>query len=229
MQRHAKGFTLIELAVAMFIIALVLGSLLVPLSTQIEQRKISETQKILEETRDALIGYAVINGRLPRPAVSSSDGSERVATCATEADCTGFIPWTVLGTSKLDGWGKIVGYSVTPAFANSSFTLSSAGTKTIRTRATTSPFALTNMVTGLPAVIFSYGPNNWGTSDSSTAFTDTSATNVDEDVNASASSSFIYRSYSGNTAATGGEFANIVIWLPMTALANRMVAAGKLP
>jgi prepilin-type N-terminal cleavage/methylation domain-containing protein len=229
MRRHAQGFTLIELAVAMFIIALVLGSLLVPLSTQIESRKMAETQKILEEVRDALLGYAVVNGRLPRPAVSYSDGTERVAICATEADCTGFIPWTVLGTSKLDGWGKIIRYSVTPAFANSSFTLSSNGTKTIQTRATTSPFALANMVTGLPAVIFSHGPNNWGTSDSNNAFSDTSATNVDEDVNANASSTFIYRPYSGNTAATGGEFADIVIWLPMTALANRMVAAGKLP
>ena len=36
----ARGFTLIELAVALFIIVLVLGSLLVPLATQVEQRQV---------------------------------------------------------------------------------------------------------------------------------------------------------------------------------------------
>ena len=51
---RSRGFTLIELAVALFIIALLLGSILVPLATQVEQRQISETQKTMEEIRDAL-------------------------------------------------------------------------------------------------------------------------------------------------------------------------------
>lgn len=230
MKRCSPGFTLIELAVAIFIIALLLGSILVPLQTQVEQRQISETQKILDEAREAIIGFAVINGRLPRPAVSFSDGTERAA-CGTEANCTGFIPWTVLGISKLDSWGKIIRYSVTPAFADSGFNLSTSGTKTIQTRSTTSPFPLINLATGVPAVIFSYGRSNYGTSDSGNAFADSSTpnTNVDEDTNATTSTLFIYRMATANTATTGGEIDDIVTWVSPNILFNRMVTAGKLP
>jgi prepilin-type N-terminal cleavage/methylation domain-containing protein len=226
--RAVRGFSLIEMAVVLFVITLLIGSLLVPLSTQVEQRQISDTQKALDEVREALIGYAITNGRLPRPAVSFVNGAER-SNCSNDADCTGFVPWTVLGTARLDAWGKIIRYSVTPAFANAAFTLSTSATKTIQSRSPNSPFALGTMVTGVPAVIFSHGPNNWGTSNTNTAFPDSSATNVDEDANAGATTTFIYRTFSANTGATGGEFDDLIVWLPMTVLANRMVAAGKLP
>jgi type II secretory pathway pseudopilin PulG len=225
-----EGFTLIEMAVAIFIITLLIGSILFPLTTQVEQRQIAETQKILDETRQAIIGFAVINGRLPRPAVSATNGTERGA-CANITECTGFIPWTVLGTSKLDAWGKIVRYSVTPLYANATFSLATVGMNIIQTRGTSSPFALTPMVTGVPAVIFSHGRNNYGTSDSGTAFADSSIpnTNIDEDTNAAATVTFIHRPPSGNTGAVGGEFDDIVSWVPASILFNRMVAAGKLP
>lgn len=233
MGQRGGGFTLIEMAVAVFIIALLLGSILVPLTTQVEQRQISDTQKILDETRDALIGFAVINGRLPRPAASFSNGTERVAACATEADCTGFIPWTVLGTAKLDAWGKIIRYSVTPAYANAAFTLTTAGTKVIQTRLPGPPFALANLSTGIPAVVFSHGRSNWGTSDAGVAFPDAdvpnTALNVDEDVNVNATTSFIFRSASTNVSGIGGEFDDLFSWVPSTILMNRMIAAGKLP
>jgi len=227
MRCRQAGFTLVEMAVAVFIIALLLGSILVPLTTQVEQRKISDTQKILDETRDALIGFAVVNGRLPRPAVSASDGTER-AVCGSDANCTGFIPWTVLGTSKLDAWGKIIRYSVTPAYADAAFTLTTVGSKTVQTRLPPT-YVLTNLMTGAAAVILSHGANNYGTSDAGAAFPDTSATNADEDTNNAATVTFIYRTAATNTGATGGEFDDLVSWLPVTILANRMVTAGKLP
>jgi prepilin-type N-terminal cleavage/methylation domain-containing protein len=228
MTRRRRGFTLIEMAVAVFIITLLLGSLLVPLATQVEQRRISDTQKALDEIREALIGFAIVNGRLPRPAVSATDGTERAA-CGTEANCTGFVPWTVLGTAKLDAWGKIIRYSVTPAYADAVFGLTTPATKTVQTRASTAPFALGNLVTGVPAVVFSYGQNNYGTTDSGTLLPDTSATNVDEDTNDAATVTFISRTPSANSGATGGEFDDLVSWVPSTVLFNRMVAAGKLP
>lgn len=57
-----SGFTLIELAVALVVVTLILGGLLVPLNTQLEQRKSSDTQKSLDEIKEALIGFAVANG-----------------------------------------------------------------------------------------------------------------------------------------------------------------------
>ena len=63
--KRVRGFTLIEMAVAMFIIALLLGSILVPLQTQIESRNFENTQRILDQAREALIGFAAANGRFP--------------------------------------------------------------------------------------------------------------------------------------------------------------------
>ncbi len=65
------GFTLIELAMVLLIVALLIGGLLMPLSAQYEVRGRQETEKALANIREALIGFAVVNGRLPCPAVAS--------------------------------------------------------------------------------------------------------------------------------------------------------------
>ena len=52
---HA-GFTMIELAVALFLMALLFGSLAIPLQTQVELRKVEQTERILEVARTALLG-----------------------------------------------------------------------------------------------------------------------------------------------------------------------------
>lgn len=224
-----SGFTLVEMAIVLVIVGLLLGGMLMPLSAQMEQRRISETQKTLDEITQALIGFAVAKGRLPRPAISATDGAERAA-CATEAECTGLIPWATLGVSKLDSWGKIIRYSVTLAFAGdvsgtTPFILTSIGTKTIKE----SSAAVPNLATQIPAVVFSHGHNNWGTGDTGSAFADNSATNVDEDANNTASATFYSRTPSENTAAPGGEFDDHVTWLSPNTLFNRMVAANQLP
>ena len=71
MRGPQQGFSVIELAVAVLILTLLLGSILVPLATQVEQRKVSDTRKALDEIREALIGFAIINGRLPCPDTDS--------------------------------------------------------------------------------------------------------------------------------------------------------------
>ncbi|MBZ0104303.1 MAG: type II secretion system GspH family protein [Sulfuricella denitrificans] len=232
-----KGFSLIELAIVLVVVALLIGGLLVPLSMQIEQQRIRDTQKTLEEVKEALVGFAIANGRLPRPATLASNGAEK-ASCVTEAECTGFIPWATLGVPKLDSWGKIIRYSVTPDFAKSvPFTLNSTvATKTIQARDDTGALiylagqavcAIANQC--MPAVIFSHGKNNWGTSDSGGANADGSTTNVDEDANNAASTNFISRTFTESTTVTGGEFDDLVTWLSPNILFNRMVAAGRLP
>ena len=40
---------------------------------------------------------------------------------------------------------------------------------------------------------------------------------------------FFSRIHSNNTTASGGEFDDIVVWIPLNTLMSRMVAAGKLP
>lgn len=225
-QTRTAGFTLIELAVVLLILTLLLSSLLVPLSTQVDQSNISTTQKTLEDIKEALVGFAMANGRLPRPAVSATNGAER-AVCGSDANCTGFIPWTALGVPKLDAWGKIFHYSVTPAFADAPFTLTSSGSKTVQTR--DSSGSLVNLATNVPAVVFSSGKKNWGTGDTGNLFADSSTTNADEDSNNAATTTFMSRTITDKTAASGGEFADVVTWLSVNILFNRMVSAGKLP
>jgi len=59
--RQQRGFSLIELAIVLVIVTLLIGGLAVPLSAQIQARRIAETKKTLEEAREAIIGYAMSN------------------------------------------------------------------------------------------------------------------------------------------------------------------------
>ena len=78
MNARDRGFTLVELAVGVFIIALLMSSLMYTISAQSDQRAIEETRRRLEQARELLLTYAVVNGRLPCPARCSS-----WATCDT--------------------------------------------------------------------------------------------------------------------------------------------------
>lgn len=66
-KNNKGGFTLIELAMVLFIIALILGGVLSPLSTKLELDERTKTSKLLDEARNSLIGYALVNGHLPCP------------------------------------------------------------------------------------------------------------------------------------------------------------------
>ncbi|MDP2267061.1 MAG: type II secretion system protein [Thiobacillus sp.] len=54
-----RGFSLIELAIVLVIVTILIGGLAVPLSAQIQARRIAETNKTLEEAREAIAGYAI--------------------------------------------------------------------------------------------------------------------------------------------------------------------------
>jgi prepilin-type N-terminal cleavage/methylation domain-containing protein len=231
-----NGFTLVELAVVVAVIALLLGSLLVPLTSQVEQRNISHTQKQLDEVREALLGYVIVNGRLPRPARSESDGAERSDPCTDARDCTGYIPWVALGVPKADVWGKMLGYSVTPQYANSTLTFDTPGSlKTVQTRQSDGSTA--NLATNLVAVVISYGPKNWGKGEDGSDIADNSSTNIDEDTNhgkfhcavVSECTDFISRSPVAAPSAPGGEFDDLLVWVPQAMVFSRLVVAGKLP
>jgi prepilin-type N-terminal cleavage/methylation domain-containing protein len=227
---HSRGFTLIELSVVVVVIALLLGSLLLPLNAQVQQRNASETQRRLEEAREALIGFAMINGRLPRPAVSDADGTERAATCATNAECTGYLPWAVLGTPRSDAWGKLIRYSVTPALANAAIGMGASGNKYVKTRQAGTIVIVAN---DAAAVLISHGANNWGRTLDATNVPDNSATNIDEDANATndgqSGTPFWSRPQADNNGSSGGEFDDQVIILSQPVLVSRLIAAGKLP
>jgi type II secretory pathway pseudopilin PulG len=104
------GFSLVEIAVVLLIIAVLTTIVAVPLATQVEQQRISDTQRQLENIREALLGYAMANGRLPCPATSTSNGAEAFAPggSAVNGNCSsfvGFVPSSTLGLAPVDTEG----------------------------------------------------------------------------------------------------------------------------
>jgi len=239
---HSSGFSLIELSIAIFVIMLLLGSLLVPLSTQVDKRRYAETEKQIEHIREALIGFALANRYLPCPATSATDGSESPRDGVTN-ECVdavtsnpkrdGFIPWVTLGVSPYDAWDNLIRYSVDPKFARSDpelfFTLNTKGDIQIRTRDDTGA-ALDLSNAEIPAVVMSHGKNGFGaTASSGVVLPVPGGWAGDEKDNASNTTLFYFRKRADVTAATGGEFDDVVAWISLNKLYARMVSAGRLP
>lgn len=191
----------------------------------------------LARAREALIGFALANGRLPRPAASAVDGSEQAAECGSEAGCSGLLPWAALGVAGSDGWGKRLRYSVTPSFTRVPIdSVRVVASKALQTRdgagqlrylagrAHCAPAAPC-----VPAVLVSHGEHNFGVSEAGVAQANAGAGNLDEQANAAAATLFISRPRGTDPAMAGGAFDDLVGSVPLDLLFGRMRAAGNLP
>ncbi len=228
------GFSLVEMAVVLVIAGLMIGGLLTPLAVQLEQRKISDTQKAMDEAREALLGFALRNGYLPCPAISPFNGLEdRVGANCRDGKRQGLLPWATLGIGKLDAWGHIYHYSVAPTFSDSArrFDLQSPRDITIGTRDARGNLVTATAINDIPAVLVSHGKNGAGAySDAGIRRVALSSTNLDERTNAAPEGiAFVARTPSDSALAPGGEYDDLVQWLSPNVLFNRMVAAGTLP
>ena len=238
-RNRSTGFTLIEMAVVVAVIGLLLGSLLIPLATQVEERRLADVRRTLEDAREALLGFAMANGRLPCPATGTSYADENpLGGGACTNNYNGFLPASLLGVSPtdaqgyaIDPWGNRIRYAVTATNANaytSNLGISNqftAGTLTPDLQVCSTSFG----VSGAPpscafvsrltdravAVIFSTGPNG--------------ATNVGDEAENNASNDRLFISRIQTRGLAGGDFDDIVTWLSPNVLYNRMVAAGRLP
>ncbi len=258
--RRQPGFTLVELTIVMLVVSILLAGLLMPLSLQMELRRYADTRKTLDQINEALIGFVLVNGRLPCPADPGiADGTakagEERAACATAATKIGVIPWVTLNVAETDEWGGRFTYRVSSTFADaiadatygctpavnpaqSSFALCASGDMKIQSRtAAKVVYDMTNVA--LPAVYISHGKNGYGAYGSQGALLSAvPAANTDESTNATAGTTkFISRdktdasSGCSDTAGTAPmcEFDDLVAFIPLTTLMNRMVVSGKLP
>jgi prepilin-type N-terminal cleavage/methylation domain-containing protein len=128
-----RGFTLIEVALAIFIMGLLLTGIVLPLRAQLELRMLEETRSLLARAREALLGYAAMYGHFPCPADATSNGYEPAGTQTRREEDTapicnpyiGFLPAAELGMTPIDsegyasdGWGGTanrIRYAVTNA------------------------------------------------------------------------------------------------------------------
>jgi len=257
-RERERGFTLVEIAIAIFIITILLGSILVPLTTQVEQRQVSETQKMLEDIKEALIGHAIAKGYLPCPDRTSggvgAPGSNDVANDGVEdyntgtgacfsATATGNVPWVTLGLGASDSWGNRFRYRVHSNYAQrpvlpgppptpALFNLSSL--TNLAVTATSGGTLLTAVSPdGAVAVIISHGKNGYGAicancSPPNTARPAPTSADEVDNIPGGSASSFTSRTITP-VGSTAGEFDDIVVWVGKYTLFNRMVAAGKLP
>lgn len=253
--RTAHGFSLIEMAFVLVIITLLLGGLLVPFATQVEQRRIAETNKAMEEIKEALIGYALSHPSptnppqpyLPCPdAISGTsginvpnDGLEDRNAGGTCDQTEGNLPWATLGLGNQDAWGHRFHYRVSSTFSNQStgFALTPPGGDIrICAKSTAGGNPCQTVANGVPAVVISFGKNGYGGLSVDGIRSLPAVASDDEKENFGniliptfgISTDFVSRvQTSAGTPAT--EFDDLVIWLSPNVLYNRMVAAGKLP
>lgn len=249
--RPQSGFSLLELAIAIVILAAILGTVMVPVATQVQVRKIKETEQLLEDAKEALLGFALSNRRLPCPD-TDRDGQENPPAPGPGAPCSvaeGFLPWTALGLPPTDAWGRLFHYGVTLEFTQAQppgtpcvpippgdgfMGLCDAGTNTITDTTRPPPNTLSSSA---PAVVVSTGPNGWGGTELSGNVIATPANfgadETDNLVTTPTNQRFVLRPYFDDAlpgcAEPACNFDDLVVWLSTPILFNRMVAAGRLP
>jgi hypothetical protein len=94
------------------------------LSAQNDQRMRTDSLRSLDEAKELLITFAIVNGRLPCPASTSSNGAEADSPLGSGSGiCTsgyiGYLPARVIGFQPqdssgygLDAWGNRIRYAV---------------------------------------------------------------------------------------------------------------------
>ncbi|QJR16399.1 type II secretion system protein [Usitatibacter palustris] len=247
--KHSAAFTLIELLVALVVITMLVAGLALPISAQVQLRRQDETRRTLEEAREALLGFAAGAARLPCPATATSHGEEAFAPggdasngrCATFHD--GWLPAAALGLTPLDeaaflrdAWGTRIRYAVfgdrpiegvehalTRARGLQAATLPGLGAAphyliicaSGQGLDAASCGAAANQLTRRAAfVVFSTGPNGGG------------IPGPDETHNLDGDGVFVSHTASQDPV---NPFDDLVTWLPVPMLINRMIAAGHLP
>ncbi len=208
MKHILHGFTLIEMAVVLVILAFLLGTLLMPMSVQMTQQKIRNTQQRLAELKETLIGFAIDQGRLPCPA-STTNGLE---TTGCDDNTEGYFPWRTLSLNiKQDAWGHPFRYRVdTPYSKSFDFPNSPDTSSQLRIRDRHDPpnnLINESLNSNVVAIIFSQGQHE--------------LSSIHEEENRDADNIYIQGEYVEN------QFDDFLIWLPKTILINRLVAAGK--
>jgi prepilin-type N-terminal cleavage/methylation domain-containing protein len=221
-QQTQFGFTLVEIAIVLLIITLLMAGLVPTISSQIEQQRRGETRKQIAEIQQALLGFAIINGRLPCPIdplvidpANASYGQE-AGSCSVVPGAEGYLPWKSLGVLETDAWGTKRSNAASPwngywryrvdrNFASAvAITTNVADTLKIFD---SESHQLTSNSEAPIAIVFSTGPDLIGNGQNAVASFDTS-----------------YQS-----DVPGAGFDDILVWISRPQLFNRLVSAGKLP
>ncbi len=244
--KQTRGFTLIELAIVLVIITILIGGLAMPLSAQIQARRIAETRADMNAIRDALIGYAMshtfthdsgaVRHYLPCPDDGSASPGMEATRSPTTGRCPaprGTLPWLTLGVKGQDAWGNRYTYAVTQAYSNDQqgFVSTPAATPGDLNIFPDASCVSPSIAASVPVVVVSHGPNSRGAQNMSGG-TPLAATALpaDERHNLIAPSAIAPCNLSSFVSRTPNEnFDDLVIWLSANELFNRVCQTGGCP
>jgi prepilin-type N-terminal cleavage/methylation domain-containing protein len=140
---HQSGFSLVELAVVIFIIGLIASMSFGAFKAQMVNASIRATKSNQETIKDALVTYLGKNRRLPCPAIDNQGIDGRgVPIVIPPPNCKtyyGLVPYQELGLTKsvaMDGWDNLFSYGVSPQWTATLAPAPAVQTSTITNTAT---------------------------------------------------------------------------------------------
>lgn len=109
--RTQKGFTLIEIAMVVFIIGLITSGLLLGMGGIIDSAKYKDDQQRLKDIKTALLTYAAKEKHLPCPDTDNTGEQNRNGNNCLSAQ--GFLPYLDLGTHAYNAYNQRFYYQIT--------------------------------------------------------------------------------------------------------------------
>lgn len=229
----ARGFTLVEMAIVLVIFGLLLAMFLTPFTTQRDAQNRAKTAVLLNEAKEALMGFAVTNGYLPCPDTDAvPDGMENREASGECDDEEGTLPWNNLGIDRVDAWNRYFRYRVDNTFSDSvsKFTIADAETSSGIRIEGENETALVSTNSRPAAVILSHGTNGFGAINlnaTSPANQEPAPTGTDEQENSDGNVTFV--SHTPTPQGSANEFDDMLVWISPKVLVNRMITAERLP
>ncbi len=251
--RAPRAFTLVEVALVLLILCVLATGLSVPIAAQVAQRRQDDAVRLLDASREAILGFAALHGRLPCPATAAG-GTEAFAPggAAANGRCAdfhgGYLPGAALGLAPLDAQGYVIdpwgspGNRVRYAVAGH---LAVGSVANALTRVNGMQSASLSALGAEPHYLFvcSTGAQANGSGCGPAALQLTRraafvlvapgpngalppAPGSDEARNADGDAVFVHRDPARNGT---DEFDDIVRWVPIHLVASRLLAAGRLP
>lgn len=242
-----KGFTLIEMAVVLTIIAFMIGAAFMPISAQRESNNIRQAREELKMIEEALYGFAIANDRLPCPALPGA-GVESLTGPGVCTNAIGFVPSATMGISGkvncdgllLDPWNNPYRYSVTTSNNGGAVSpdFTTANDTTLVTPALLNPdlrictdnSCAASLTNSAVAVVLSMG-KNWPNVVSADETQNAAETTVASTCGLAAynignDNDYVSRE---RVEIVGSEYDDIVIWISEAILYSKLLAAGQLP